>query len=72
MDKSKIYRIAQNAKLALEGDNSASRRRALVQAVEATREHWDVWQEVFHDRPELLEEMRSMLKERSGVRNLNG
>lgn len=70
MDKIKCRIHAEELKNVLRHENTPQRRSQIVRVMDATREHKDVWEEVFSDEPAILTEMNNMLGQVSKPRML--
>lgn len=70
MEKIKCRRHAEELHTILTSDNSPQRRRQVMQVMDATREHKEIWEDVFADRPDMLNEMNDQFKRTSKPRML--
>ena len=70
MDKVKCRIHAEELKAVLRQDNSLQRRKQVMRVMDATREHKDVWEDVFFDQPDMIMEMNDTFKQVSKPRML--
>lgn len=70
MDKIKCRIHAEELKNVLKRDNSPQRRSQIMRVMDATREHKEIWESVFSDSPDILEEMNGNLRQVSKPRML--
>jgi hypothetical protein len=70
MDKIKCRIHAEELKNVLSHDNSPQRRAQVMRVMDATREHKEIWEDVFSDDPVILEEMNGNLRKVSKPRML--
>jgi mevalonate pyrophosphate decarboxylase len=70
MEKLKCRKHAEELHAVLENDNSPQRRKQVMQVMDATREHKDIWEDVFSDQPDMINEMNDTFKRVSKPRML--
>lgn len=70
MDKDKTRIHAKELHSILEHEDTPHRRKQVTRVLQQTREHWDVWQQEFSDRPDLVQYFKEELGKNSGPRML--
>lgn len=70
MDKVKCRIHAEELKAVLQQDGSLRRRAQVMRVMDATREHKDIWEDVFSDSPDILQELNENLRKVSKPRML--